>query len=177
MRLAELPGDANLKPDQISLLLPEGVRTMCLFNGLNLDGWTAGEGEKAEWKVEDRILRCAGKSERNMSRELPPGDFRLLLDWMKDKNSKEDTAPIALDGLGLPATIPGDAIRVEGWNRAEIKVGGGKVSVTVNGKVAIAERALPEQTISERRVLRLLNPGHPISFCNLMRIEVAAKRP
>src|SRR5205823_6156304 len=96
MRITELPGDAALKPDQVSLILPEGVRTTCLFGGLNLDGWTPGEGQKAQWTVEDRFLQCAGKSKGGLSHALPPADFTLQLDWRKDKNDKEEAAPFVI---------------------------------------------------------------------------------
>lgn len=176
MRLTELPGDPGLKPEQISMTLPDGTRTTCLFDGLSLDGWTASEGQKTEWTVEDRFLRCAGKAKGELSRQLPAGDFALQIDWSKGKNDRQEFAPVALDGLGLPAGIPGDAIRPEGWNRVEIRVGAGKVSVTVNGKAAVAEQPLPEQAAAPR-VLRLLNPGHPVRFCNVLSTEVPAKQP
>src|SRR5205823_176213 len=98
-------------------------------------------------------------------------------DWRKDKNDKEDAAPFIIDGLGLPAAIPGDAINADGWNRGDVKLIGGKVRVTVNGKVALADQPLPSRDRSGPPVLRLINPGHPVTFCNLMWTEAAAKRP
>ncbi|MFI5382407.1 MAG: hypothetical protein ACHRHE_24175 [Tepidisphaerales bacterium] len=108
---------------------------------------------------------------------MSPRDFTLVVDWSKDKGVKEESVPVAVDGLGLPAAIPGDAIHADGWNRLEVSVTGGRVAVTVNGKTAVVEQALPPQKESVVPVLRLLDPGHPVRFCNVMRIDPGAKRP
>ncbi len=170
VRISELAGDPALKPEQVSIVLPEGVRTTCLFSGVSLDGWTVGDGDKEEWTFQDRMLHCAGKAKVEISREVQGGDFTVMLDWSKEKGVTENAVPASLTGLGLPATIPGESIH-DGWNRVEFKRSEGKVSVTINGKVAVAEQPMPDQKREQRHLLQLTSPGHAVNFCNIMCID------
>ncbi len=176
MRITELAPDPALKPGQISQILPDGARTTCLFNGLNLDGWAESDDQKNNWTVADRLLRCTGKSTGDINRPLPGGDCMIQLDWSKDKNATENAVPVALEGAGLPATLPTDAIRPEGWNRIEINIIAGKIAVNVNGKPAVAEQPLPTDSSRQPRILRLLNPGHAVTFCNVMQTQNTAEK-
>jgi hypothetical protein len=175
VRIAELPGDPSLKAEQVARMLPAGARTTCLFDGLTLTGWRPGAGQEAEWAVQDRILRCAGRASGDITRVLPAGDFALQLDWANDPKAEGDTVPVVVEGLGLPGKIASRGLSPDGWNRLEITSAGGKVSLTVNGMAVVAEQALGRSGTD--RTLRLLNPGRPINFCNIMWTEVAAKRP
>lgn len=176
MRLAELPGDPGLAPEQICLLLPAGTRTTCLYDGISVDGWTAGDGQRGEWAAKDHVLACAGRATGDLSRMLPSGDCTVILDWAGDAADKGDSVPFALDGLENATPLRYDPAPPKGWNRAEVKIVAGKVGVTINGKIVSPERPLPAGAAAPR-ALRLLNPGRPISFCNLMRIDAPTASP
>lgn len=207
MRIHELPGDPKLKAEDVAQVLPEGTETVCLYNGVDLEGahwndlhlpythpshgykrWKIPTEQKMEWVAEDHLLKCEGKTKGvGMEISFPPmpGDFTLQLDW---KGSKE--VPFALTKLGELSLNPQGSITIKEneWNRAtaiyhqdkkqmELLVNDQQIWTAPCQVKSAAECAndLPSST-REPISLRLLNPGHPVSFSNIILIQSPEKK-
>jgi len=164
MRLTELPLSPDLKPDQVSILLPPGTRGTCLFNGLSLKGWSSEK--KRGWSVADRIIRCSDAADGNLRRELPGGDYTLILDWQTAKKGAKETAlPFKIAAVEIDESA-GNALIRAGWNRAEYRFKGSGCALKVNG------RPLEVRSIRETRGgIELVAPGHAIDFCNILTVD------
>ena len=164
MRVTELPPSPDLKPDQVSILLPPDTRGTCLFNGLSLKGWS-GENQRG-WSVADRIIRCSDSAEMNLRRDLPGGDYTLILDWQTaKKGAKERLLPFKLEAVDISETEANALIRA-GWNRVEYRFKGAGCSMKVNG------RPVEVRSVRETRgAIELVAPGHAIEFCNILTVD------
>ena len=62
---------------------PEGFEP--LFNGKDLSGWVAPEGDNGHWRVVDGVIDYDARSEapgdKNLWTEKEYGDFVLMIDW------------------------------------------------------------------------------------------------
>lgn len=169
MRVHELAGDPNLKESDVAAVLPAGTRGACLYNGVNLDGWTVTDGQQEQWHAQDHALHCDGKTTgEGVAISLPiqadvSTEFTLIADW---SDAKE--LPLAIDGWGeaigaMPTAVP-DAKK--GWNRVKVSYRSGHVSMTVN-EHQFWETDLRIAGKFEPR-LRLKNPGHAVNFSNIL---------
>ena len=178
MRIHELTGDPELKEKDVALLWPVGTVAACLYNGVNLDGCALAEGQQELWKANDHVLQCAGKTAGDGLDILLPTitggdlDFTLQVDWTDDKE-----LPFTLDGMGTLATpMPvGFPDAKKGWNRALFACHARALTLTINGQ-KIGEAAIEIIGKTAPR-LRLKNPGHPVSFSNIMLIEQSKTKP
>ncbi len=63
--------------------VPEGFTP--LFNGKDLTGWKAPEGDNGHWKVVDGVIdydaQSQAKGDKNLWTERPYGDFVLRIEW------------------------------------------------------------------------------------------------
>ena len=174
MRVHELPGDPELKARDVALLWPPGTRAICLYNGVNLDGWNLADGQQDLWRANDHVLKCTGNIEGNgLTIPLPAqagggAGFTLQLDWMSDP-----ALPFALDGLGTPATpMPASSPDAKkGWNRAVFTCHASALTLTVNGQKQWETIFIPEPAGNAVPRLYLKNPGHPVDFSNIIAID------
>ena len=171
MRIHELAPDAELKEKDVAVLWPVGTVATCLYNGVNLDGCKLAEGQQDLWNAADHVLKCAGKTAGDGLDILLPiqtgdPDFTLQVDWTDEKE-----LPFTLEGLGTLATphLAGIPEAKKGWNRALFAYHAHALTLTINGQ-KLAETAV-EPAAKPAPRLRLKNPGHPVSFSNLMLIE------
>lgn len=77
LMIRELPGDPNLKPEQVAKA-DEGFRS--IFNATDLSGWKA-EGDAAKhWRIDDWVLSYDGKG-GDLWTNAEYGDFEMIVDW------------------------------------------------------------------------------------------------
>lgn len=77
-----------------------------LFNGKDLSGWMAPEGDNGHWKVLDGVIDYDAASEatgdKNLWSEREFGDFILKIDWrIKETPSFYDVPVVLADGSNL----------------------------------------------------------------------------
>ena len=102
--------------------LPAGVaaagnlaaKTVSLFNGRNLDGWTAYTKENVPdqtWSVADGVIRCTGRPNGYIRTIKSYGDYRLTVEW------RWVPGPAPTDAEGKPrARNSGVLLHVQGGN-------------------------------------------------------------
>jgi hypothetical protein len=77
---------------------PDGFTA--LFNGKDLAGWKAPEGDNGHWKVANGIIDYDGKTEakgdKNLWSEKEFGDFTLQLDWRWSGKAYKIKHPLVL---------------------------------------------------------------------------------
>ena len=70
---------------------PEGEGWVSLFNGEDLTGWTAPEGDNGHWKVLDGVIDYDSQSEaakdKNLRREKEQRNFTCHTDWRRKKTT------------------------------------------------------------------------------------------
>jgi hypothetical protein len=177
MRIHELPGDPKLAKEEVAVEFPAGTKTTCLYNGVDLEGWKIAEGQKDEWTTDDHELKCTGKTKGNGLELRLPGqgggekDFTLQVDFNDDQG-----LPFSMGYMGAPSTpIPttSPAIR-KGWNRAVYTYHDRTLRLDINGEkvgeTGFKVAGLPWPT------LILQNPGHPVSFANIILIQEPEKK-
>jgi hypothetical protein len=120
-----------------------------LFNGVDLAGWKAPEGDNGHWKVVDGVIDYDAQSEsaaeeKSLFSEREFGDFTLLVDWrIKETPYKNPRVPIVLpDGthkldengreiqMIVPDSDSGIFLRGEGKSQVNIwcwPIGSGEV--------------------------------------------------
>ncbi len=183
MRIHELPGDPKLAKADMAVELPEGTKTTCLYNGVDLEGWKVAEGQKEEWTASDHVLRCAGKTKgEGLEMKLPlqadgGKTFTLHVDW----KGPALTDLVDLGGYGKPtdellAKIS-NPVKENDWNRTTLAYDSAKKSVTwsING-VAFHTSFYGAANDATIPTLRLRNPGHPVSFSNIILIQAPEKK-
>ncbi|MGD9853757.1 MAG: sulfatase-like hydrolase/transferase [Planctomycetaceae bacterium] len=146
IRIQELP-DTPVADEHVAIA-DRGYR--CLYNGINLDGWTVS-GSASEWKPKDWILTFEGKSSGTtaaISTEEQFGDFGFVLDVKLNESSGvpriqlrgSDTSEIAIDPADKRLTAhlqpPGR------WNRIEGTLAGSKLTLYLNGALVVENQPL-----------------------------------
>ena len=137
LKIKELPS-TNPKPEEICNV-DQGHALM--FNGLDLAGWKATEGD---WKPSDGVLRATGKSKIESEKEY--GKFDLQFDWKAPAKSSgkftvgTSALPIVFElssnmcrAGGLSVALP----KPNSWTRTAIAFDGKALSVSIGGKPAI----------------------------------------
>jgi hypothetical protein len=124
LSIKELPS-TNPKPEECAKV-DEGY--VSLFDGLDLTGWRTG---KDAWKVNDGVVKAAGKAE--LATEKKFGPCELLFDCRMPAKSKAEWSV----RLGTNRTYSFANADVDGrgnWNRVVMTVGKDGVSQSVNGR-------------------------------------------
>jgi hypothetical protein len=86
-----------------AVLAMAGEGFVSLFNGKDLTGWKAPEGDNGHWKVVDGVIDYDARSEapgdKNLWTEKEFGDFVLRIDWrLKEKHGAYPMNEILPDG-------------------------------------------------------------------------------
>ena len=134
LKIKELPS-TNPKANEICDL-DKGWK--CLFTGLDLSGWKASDEQKKRWKMSDGVLSYDSKGGEKVAvlwSERSYGDFELVCDC------KSGAVPLVMRGDKI-TLMPDVSTKV--WSRVVLRVRGGKVRVTVNGKRLFED--LPDET-------------------------------
>ncbi|MDA7916456.1 DUF1080 domain-containing protein [Verrucomicrobia bacterium] len=81
-----------------SLLAEDGFTS--LFNGKDLSGWTAPEGDNGHWKVLKGVIdydaQSEAKKDKNLWTEKEYGDFTFKIDWRIKKTTGLYAMPVVL---------------------------------------------------------------------------------
>lgn len=108
-----------------------------LFNGKDLSGWVAPEGDNGHWKVVDGVIDydalSEAKGDRNLKTEQEYQDFILKLDWRLKKTTGLYDMPIVLsdgsyltDRAGKKLTIKtpnaDSGIFLRGFSKAQLNI-------------------------------------------------------
>jgi hypothetical protein len=149
LKIKELP-TTNPKADEVCDV-DKGWK--CLFTGLDLTGWKAGDEHKGHWKMNDGVLSCDGKS-KDLQTQEPFGDFELVCDWRGGKSG------IAIRGNAQVVPLAAD----KGWSRAIIRARGDRLSVSVNGKTVIDEAKISGAASGP---IALRDEGNAVAFRNV----------
>lgn len=154
LRIKELPS-TNPPADQVA---EEYQGFHSLYTGLDLHGWTGGEG----WKPKDWVLEGTPPATGLLTTEQQFGNFILVFDWRSTKNGNVeikigDTAPFNLNAV----VKPGD------WDRVIVSVSGDQRSITQDGKKST-------ETVKNhgRGSIALKASGEKIQFANLFICEL-----
>ncbi len=119
IKIKELPS-TNPKPEEIA---QEASGYVSIFNGVDLKGWTAKEGE---WKVAGGVLKAAGKTDLAREKMLPNGGV-IQFDW---KVPAKSTAGLSLDASGTALAFKAEKPGL--WQRSKVvltpKAGGTTVA-------------------------------------------------
>jgi hypothetical protein len=145
----------------------------CLFTGLDLSGWKAGEKEKEHWKMNDGVLQYDGK----MKGELPLwsdkayGDFELVCDWRVPASAE---CGIYVRGQTMQEiAFKLDKKRTD-WNRTIVRLKGNRVSLRTNGAV-VAENQPIGGPIPATGSLAMIGNNGVVQFRNVFIRELKAK--
>ena len=90
---------------------PEGPQAIDLFNGSNLEGWSAflvdPEVKKEEvWSVQDGVLVCKGEPLGYLYTETEHESFDLVVEWRWAPGTEPGNSGVLLRVNGEPMTIP-----------------------------------------------------------------------
>jgi hypothetical protein len=110
----------------------------CLFTGLDLAGWKANDEQRKHFNMSDGVLSYDGKGDPKdvwLWSDKSFGDFEMVYDW---KCSAAGSILFVRGDTKNPISVNPS----KGWNRSLIRVKGDQVSVTVNGKPAVADKKL-----------------------------------
>jgi 3-keto-disaccharide hydrolase len=121
IKIKELPS-TNPMPNEVCDV-DRGLK--CLFTGLDLTGWKADAEAKKHWKMSDGVLNTDGQNSILWS-DNSYRDLELVCDFRNKANLH-----IRGDANSL-ILLDGD----KGWNRAIVSVKGGRLTVSINGKLA-----------------------------------------
>lgn len=152
LRIKELPS-TNPPADQVA---EEYQGFQSLYTGLDLRGWTGGEG----WKPKDWILEGAPNSPLTTERSYQ--NFIFVMDWKSSKNGN-------LEIKAGDATVSLSAeVKENQWDRIVLAVQGDKLTKTQNGKqtTETIARATGPRPISIKAT------GERIQFANLFLSEL-----
>jgi len=153
IRIKELPS-TNPPPDEVA---EEYQGFHSLYTGLDLRGWTGGEG----WKANNWILEGSATA-GVLTTEQQFGNFILVFDWKSAKNGNlelriADSAPMHLNAVVKPGE----------WDRVVVSVNGDQRSVTQDGKKS-TETVKP----SGRGQIGLKATGEKVQFANIFICEL-----
>ena len=111
IRIKELPPTVPPLADTLAATVDDRP-WICLYNGVDLDGWKVDPENARHWRVQDWILSYDGKGGDLWTTEAF-GDFEMIADWRFPGTPVQTMRPvIAADGR--PATLPdGEPIMVE----------------------------------------------------------------
>jgi hypothetical protein len=155
LRIQELTPSREPTPDTPDLDFAS------LYSGVDLNGWKT-EGGANNWEPKDWILRCAGGHGVLWSERLF-GDFEFIVDWRPTMAGAEG----AIHLRGRTNVKLADGAR--GWNRSRISLRKGKLTTTLNDKLA----SEIELSAAPVRGPIGLQAGH-IEFANLYIKEFSA---
>jgi len=134
LKIKELP-TSNPPADEVADV-DKGWK--CLFTGIDLAGWKATDEHKAHWKMKEGVLSCDGKCKADIphlftEKTFQYGQFELVCDWLGG-----DGAILIPVRSGSYREVPmtGDK---KGWNRYVLRVNGGRVALTRNGKKVVLD--------------------------------------
>jgi hypothetical protein len=162
VRIHELP-DSPVDPKDVAMA-NRGFRS--LYTGVDLSGWTGGEG----WTVNDWILSSAGKSSLRSETSFDrAGGF--IVDFRFAKESRG--AQIQIAGATIDLAPAGPGIEPPGkWNRVEGKWENGQLTVTANAQAIEAKAG----TVDSQGPLILQSEG-PVDWANLYVRRIPAENP
>ena len=116
--------------------IPEGF--VSLFNGKDLSGWVAPEGDNGHWKVLDGVIDYDAQSEaktrdKNLWTEKEYGDFTLKIDWRIKQTTGLYPMPTVLpdgseklgpDGKPITTLTPNadSGIYLRGTGKAQVNI-------------------------------------------------------
>jgi len=168
VRIKELPS-TNPRASEVA---EKDRGWMSLYNGLDLRGWKPERGQAEHWKANDWILEHDGKSEAvdiGLRTEKSFREFELIVDWKwsggaEFKENSPDTSTVhARKTVRIPlASAPGAKPRGQ-WNRSRITLHGDRMTLRLNEKLIVEERALD----LEAGPIVLQHGGAPIHFANI----------
>ncbi|HZE99839.1 MAG TPA: family 16 glycoside hydrolase [Planctomycetota bacterium] len=152
--LKELPS-TNPPPEEIAEEY-QGFQT--LYTGLDLHGWTGGDG----WKSSDWVLE--GASTAGVLRtERAFENFIFVFDW---KSAKDGNLELRIGDL-LPLSLNAE-VKPGTWDRIIVAVQGEQRSVTQNGKKTT--ETIPKA--ASPRTIGLKATGEKVQFANLFLCEL-----
>jgi len=159
VRIKELPSTNT--PPNLTAPLDQGWTS--LYNGLDLRGWKAEAAQKENWKAKDWTLDYNGKGE-NLISEKDYGDIELIMDWRFSKEPQSTQTPaIALRGIKLPPIERKG--KAGAWQRYQITLKKGKVSVTIGETQSLLENVLPN--IPARGAIEIEGGSDAMQFANI----------
>jgi hypothetical protein len=155
--------------------LPEGFTV--LLGAKDLAGWKEAKGKDGHWKVENGVLAYDGKGS-NLSTEKEYSNFILHIDWKINKGGDSGIFPRGVaqiqiwdnkEGSGgiWPKNKPlKNADNKPGeWNRFEITVEKGLVSVKLNNDLVVDKYDM--QFKKSKGPIVLQHHGNPLWFKNI----------
>jgi hypothetical protein len=157
LRLQELPS-SNPPASEVAGL-DQGFQS--LYNGVDLSGWAASSEHSGHWTAKDWILDCDGKGASRIWTRSQWADFEWIVDW------RTETAHA---GAGLLVRGPNAGVvelkpTGKDWSRTVARVRNGRLQVTLNGQVVVADR--DGSKWPNRGALGLEQRGAPVQFANL----------
>jgi hypothetical protein len=163
LKIKELPS-TNPKPDEVAKVA-EGHKSM--LNGQDLTGW---KGDKDEWKVNDGVIRSAGKSPL-VSDSDKLTNFELIFDWkLPAKSMNHCRVEVGTPDRTVGATFaqvkvgevfigkyfqvrafgtdslsryPADNVKPGEWNRVALRIGDGWNTLSLNSKKVASQKGTP----------------------------------
>lgn len=154
---------------------PEGFTD--LFNGKDLTHWKESKGKEGHWKAQEGILVYDGKGS-DLRTEKEYGNFILHIDWKIEKGGDSGIFPRGVaqiqiwdnkEGSGgiWPKNKPlKNADKKPGaWNRFEITVEKGLVSVRLNSELVVDKYDMKFKKAKGPLVLQ--HHGNPLWFKNV----------
>ena len=161
IRIHELP-DTPVTPEQTAVAR-RGYRS--IYNGLNLNGWTASAASAECWKANDWQLSCDGSADNPELCQLESGETLANRGFVVDILPKKGCTALVVAGFSLPSEI----LTPDNWVRLEATVTNGQVSLTADGKSA----GSPVAVAADAKFA--LQVKGPANFANLFVRELKEK--
>ncbi|MFT7669849.1 MAG: lysophospholipase L1-like esterase/pimeloyl-ACP methyl ester carboxylesterase [Planctomycetota bacterium] len=169
------PDPQGLRLQDVAELANEQQRVVPIYNGLNLNGWTAA-AENA-WQTQD--WKLVGTQAGQLSYALPPGDLELSIDFnfRKSGDDQEQAVlpmelPIRLSSGDKVQTFPLHNIAPGKWCRVQLTRTAGSWIYRING----SEPAALTMPSGEPTALVLAVETCPVEFSSLLLATEPSKK-
>ena len=176
IRIRELPPSAPpLDAKQVSTAYEGHV---ALYDGVSLTGWQPPADENTRWRTNDWTIAYESPQTapgKPLVSSAAYGDVEVIADWRwvdeAEPAAAQPGAPISARMLpGVRAVVmpqTGGASEAAGkWNRVVQRLVGNRLTMTVNGKVVIADAV--QEGLAARGRIALVPAGRKVEFANVL---------